>query len=281
MTDPVIAAIEALPPLRTVIARYQLSARKSLGQNFLFDLNLTRRIARSAGTLAKGTCIEIGPGPGGLTRALLLEGASKVIAIERDRRAIQALQDLVEAADGRLRIIEADAMDVDLETLGDTPRRVIANLPYNVGTPMLLRWLKQAEAFESFTLMFQKEVAERISASPSTPQYGRLSIATRWRADVFPLFDIPPRAFTPAPKITSQVIRLQPLAKPLAEADPDLLEQVTTAAFSQRRKMLRASLKHYGGAAFLETIGIDPTARPETLTIEDFCALARGVAAQH
>ena len=281
MTDPVIAAIEALPPLRTVIARYQLSARKSLGQNFLFDLNLTRRIARSAGTLAKGTCIEIGPGPGGLTRALLLEGASKVIAIERDRRAIQALQDLVEAADGRLRIIEADAMDVDLETLGDTPRRVIANLPYNVGTPMLLRWLKQAEAFESFTLMFQKEVAERISASPSTPQYGRLSIATRWRADVFPLFDIPPRAFTPAPKITSQVIRLQPLAKPLAEADPDLLEQVTTAAFSQRRKMLRASLKRYGGAAFLETIGIDPTARPETLTIEDFCALARGVAAQH
>ena len=281
MTDPVIAAIEALPPLRTVIARYQLSARKSLGQNFLFDLNLTRRIARSAGTLAKGTCIEIGPGPGGLTRALLLEGADKVIAIERDRRAIQALQDLVEAADGRLRIIEADAMDVNLETLGDTPRRVIANLPYNVGTPMLLRWLKQAEAFESFTLMFQKEVAERISASPSTPQYGRLSIATRWRADVFPLFDIPPRAFTPAPKITSQVIRLQPLAKPLAEADPDLLEQVTTAAFSQRRKMLRASLKHYGGAAFLETIGIDPTARPETLTIEDFCALARGVAAQH
>ena len=281
MTDPVIAAIEALPPLRTVIARYQLSARKSFGQNFLFDLNLTRRIARSSGNLAEGTCIEIGPGPGGLTRALLLEGASKVIAIERDRRAIQALQDLVEAADGRLRVIEADAMDVDLETLGDTPRRVIANLPYNVGTPMLLRWLKQAEAFESFTLMFQKEVAERISASPSTSQYGRLSIAARWRADVFPLFDIPPRAFTPVPKITSQVIRLQPLPKPLAEADPDLLEQVTTAAFSQRRKMLRASLKRYGGAAFLEALGIDPTARPETLTIEDFCALARAVAQQH
>ena len=172
-------------------------------------------------------------------------------------------------------------MDVDIVALADAPRRVIANLPYNVGTPMLLRWLKQADAFESFTLMFQKEVAERIAASPSTSQYGRLSIATRWRADVFPLFDIPPRAFAPAPKITSQVIRLQPLPKPLAEADPDLLEQVTTAAFSQRRKMLRASLKHYGGAAFLETIGIDPTARPETLSIEDFCALARAVAAQH
>lgn len=281
MTDPVVAAVEALPPLRDIIARYQLSARKSLGQNFLFDLNLTRRIARAAGNLGEGTCIEIGPGPGGLTRALLLEGARKVIAIERDRRAIEALQDLVEAADGRLEVIEADAMDIDLTTLGEAPRRVIANLPYNVGTPMLLSWLKRAEAFESFTLMFQKEVAERISASPSTPQYGRLSIAARWRAEVFPLFDIPPRAFTPAPKITSQVVRLKPRPKPLAEADPDLLEQVTAAAFSQRRKMLRASLKSYGGAEFLEAIGIDPTARPETLTVEEFCALARAVAAQH
>lgn len=280
MTDPVIAAVAALPPLREVIARFQLSARKSLGQNFLFDLNLTRRIARSAGDLGHGTSIEVGPGPGGLTRALLLEGARKVIAIERDRRAIEAIQDLVEAADGRLEIIEADALDIDLAELGTAPRRVIANLPYNVGTPMLLSWLKRAEAFESFTLMFQKEVAERIAAVPGTPQYGRLSIAARWRAEVFPLFDIPPRAFTPPPKVTSQVIQLRPRAQPLASADPDLLEQVTAAAFAQRRKMLRASLKGLGGAEFLEEAGIEPTARPETLSVEEFCALARTLAAR-
>ncbi|WP_420404069.1 16S rRNA (adenine(1518)-N(6)/adenine(1519)-N(6))-dimethyltransferase RsmA [Nisaea sp.] len=277
MTDQVIQAIEALPPLRDVIARYQLSAKKSLGQNFLFDLNLTRRIARSAGKLGTGTCIEIGPGPGGLTRALLLEGACKVIAVERDRRAIEALQDLVEASGGRLEIIEADALDIELASLGDAPRRVVANLPYNVGTPMLLSWLKHAEAFESFTLMFQKEVAERIAASPGTEHYGRLSIAARWRAEIFPLFDIPPRAFTPAPKVTSQVIQLRPRTKPLAEADPDLLEKVTAAAFSQRRKMLRASLKSFGGGAFLDSVGIDPTARPETLSVEQFCALARAI----
>lgn len=280
MTDPVIAAIEALPPLRDVIGRYQLSARKSLGQNFLFDLNLTRRIARAAGNLENGTTIEVGPGPGGLTRALLLEGARKVIAIERDRRAIEAVQDLVEAADGRLEIIEADALEIDLASLGDGPRRVVANLPYNVGTPMLLAWLKQAEAFESFTLMFQKEVAERIAAAPATPQYGRLSIAARWRTEVSPLFDIPPRAFTPAPKVISQVIKLKPRPAPLAEADPDMLETITGAAFAQRRKMLRASLKSYGGAEFLEAVGIDPTARPETLRIEDFCALARAAKAK-
>jgi 16S rRNA (adenine1518-N6/adenine1519-N6)-dimethyltransferase len=267
----------ALPPLRDVIARHGIAARRSLGQNFLFDLNLTRRIARAAGPLADGTVIEIGPGPGGLTRALLDEGAARVIAIERDRRCLDALAELAAAYPGRLEIIEGDALALDAAELGEPPRRIAANLPYNIATALLLRWLDRIGAYQSLTLMFQREVAERLVAAPRSPAYGRLSVPVQWLCEAKILFDIPPGAFTPAPKVTSSVVRLVPRPAPLAPADKTVLERVTAAAFGQRRKMLRSSLKSLGLPVepLLAAAEIPGTARAEELSVAQFCALAR------
>jgi len=267
-----------LPPLRDVIASHGLAARKSLGQHFLLDLNLTGRIARGAGNLAVGTCIEIGPGPGGLTRALLEAGAVQVIAIERDDRAIAIQNEIAEAYPGRLEIMAADAMTVDAAGLGDTPRRIVANLPYNISTVLLLGWLRRAEAFERLILMFQKEVVDRLAAPPRSDHYGRLSVITQWRCEVRPLFNVDRRAFTPPPAVTSTVVELVPRAEPLAPARFETLERVTAAAFGQRRKMLRSSLKSLGDAeGLLERTGLAPTARAEEIPVEGFCALARAL----
>ena len=269
-------AIDALPPLSAMVRALDMRARKSLGQNFLFDLNLTRRIARSAGTL-NGTNIEVGPGPGGLTRALLLEGAEQVIAIEKDFRARSVLDSLLTAANGRLQLVEGDALKTPLWEMGNAPRRIIANLPYNIATSLLIQWLEHAPAFESLTLMFQREVAERITAAPGDSAYGRLSILTGWHADAQILFDIPPDAFVPAPKIISSVVQIRPLPAPRFACSQSALETVTRLAFGQRRKMLRASLKSVGGAPMLEAAGIDPQARPQDLDIAAFCRLANSI----
>jgi len=266
---------EPLPPLREVISRYGLRAKKSLGQNFLLDLNLTGRIARTAGRLDQCTVIEIGPGPGGLTRALLSNGARQVIAIETDPRCRQALEDIALAYPGRLQIIEADALHVELARLGTPPRQVVANLPYNVATPLLIRCLHQITAFDQLTLMFQKEVADRITAPPGSRAYGRLSVIAQWLCQVEHEFDVPKEAFTPAPKVTSTIISLRPRPVPLADAAWDRLEQVTAAAFGQRRKMLRSSLKAY--SLDFAALGIRETARAEELTVEQFCTLARAI----
>jgi 16S rRNA (adenine1518-N6/adenine1519-N6)-dimethyltransferase len=272
-----------LPPLREVIRRFDLAARKSLGQNFLLDLNLARRIARAAAPLDQASVIEIGPGPGGLTRALLMEGARHVTAIERDHRCIAALAEISVAFPGRLSVIEADALDIDPASLAPAPRKIVANLPYNIATPLLISWLGQASAYESLTLMFQKEVAQRLAASPRSKEYGRLSVLTQWLCEVQLVFDISPQAFVPAPKVTSTVVRLTPRAAPLAACRQEDLERVTAAAFGQRRKMLRQSLKAlagtWGGDAqhWLEAAGVAPTARAEELAVEEFCALARTI----
>lgn len=271
----------ALPPLREVIARFGLNARKQLGQNFILDLNLTRRIARAAGDLSTGTTIEIGPGPGGLTRALLLEGAARVVAIEKDARCLAALAELADASEGRLHLIEADALQACYADIGETPRRIVANLPYNIATPLLIGWLGSIAAnpktFDSLTLMFQQEVAERLYAIPATKAYGRLSVLTQWLCDCRPLFLIAPSAFVPPPKVTSAVVQLVPLAQPRAEAKLPMLERVTAAAFGQRRKTLRQALKSLGVPAqdLLARADIDGGRRGETLTVEEFCALAR------
>ena len=277
------AATEAgLPPLREVIRRYRLSARRGLGQNFLLDINLTRRIARAAGDLSAATVIEIGPGPGGLTRALLAEGAWRVIAIERDQRCVDALAELADAFPGRLEIVAGDALEIDIAALAaaaDRPVRIVANLPYNIATPLLMGWLKRIEVFDNLTLMFQKEVAERLAAAPRSAAYGRPSIITQWLCTVRRLFDIPPRAFVPAPKVTSTVVQLTPRPAPLAAAETGTLERVTAAAFGQRRKMLRAALKSLTAdpLKLLDAAGVAPTARAEELDIEAFCALARAL----
>lgn len=271
-------AIEALPPLREVIAQHELAARKSLGQNFLLDLNLTRKIARAAMPWTDvQSVIEIGPGPGGLTRAILLEGAPKLTAVERDERCLGALADLVQAAEGRLVLHPGDALETDFATLAPAPWQVVANLPYNIATPLILNWVAQAQNFTRITVLVQKEVAERLAAKPGGKTYGRLAVAAQWRCEVRMLFDIGPKAFVPPPKVTSTLVELQPRAKPLAEAEPAKLERVTAAAFNQRRKMLRAALKSLwpDADAKLEQAGIDPTRRAETLSIEEFCALAR------
>ena len=266
----------SLPPLRDVIARFDLGARKALGQNFLLDLNLTGRIARSAG-LAEGlSVLEVGPGPGGLTRALLASPAREVVAVERDSRFIEALQDVVQAADGRLRIIEADALDVDPVELTAAPRAIVANLPYNVATPLLIGWLKRIGEYVSLTLMFQKEVADRLVAQPGSKAYGRLSVITQWQADARVLFNLPARAFTPPPKVESSVVHLTPRAAPEPAEWADM-EAVTAAAFGQRRKMLRQSLKAIGGETLLSATGIDGTRRAETLSIEEFVSLANAL----
>ncbi|MEN8196784.1 MAG: 16S rRNA (adenine(1518)-N(6)/adenine(1519)-N(6))-dimethyltransferase RsmA [Pseudomonadota bacterium] len=270
-------AVAALPPLREVIARHGLAARKGLGQHFLLDLNLTGRIARAAGDIGRGTVIEVGPGPGGLTRALLTEGAGQVIAVERDRRCIEALADLREAAAGRLEIVEGDALEIDTASLGKTPRRIVANLPYNVSVPLLIGWLEQAEHIASMTCMFQREVADRITAAPGGKSYGRLAVLANWRCRTRKLFDIPARAFTPPPKVVSAVVELIPYAEPPHPCDITALQTVTAAAFGQRRKMLRRSLGSLGvdTETLLKASGIEPTARAEALDIAQFAALAR------
>ena len=266
-----------LPPLRDVIRRHDLAARKALGQNFLLDLNLPRRIARAAAPLDAVEVIEVGPGPGGLTRALLIEGARHVTAIERDERCIAALAELSAAFPGRLAVVPGDALAVDTATLSAPPRTIVANLPYNIATPLLLRWLASIGAYESLTLMFQKEVAERLVAKPRSKSYGRLSVLTQWLCEVRLLFDIPPQAFVPPPKVTSTVVQLTPRATPLAPCRMADLERVTAAAFGQRRKMLRSSLKSLGGdtAATIAAAGLVETARAEELSVEEFCTLAR------
>jgi 16S rRNA (adenine1518-N6/adenine1519-N6)-dimethyltransferase len=267
-----------LPPLRDVIARHGLMADKSLGQHFLLDINLCARIVRAAGDVTRGTTIEIGPGPGGLTRALLAAGA-QVIAIEKDARCGALLGELAAAYPGKLEIIPGDALKIDAATLGGTPRRIVANLPYNVATELLFAWLENITAFESLTLMFQREVALRIAAEPGTKAYGRVSIMAQWLCEVALAFDVNPRAFTPPPQVDSTIVTLRPRPAPLAPANRATLARVTAAAFGQRRKMLRQSLKSLGSdpIALCESVGIDPTARAETLTVVQFCALANAL----
>ncbi|MXU65708.1 16S rRNA (adenine(1518)-N(6)/adenine(1519)-N(6))-dimethyltransferase RsmA [Oceanomicrobium pacificus] len=274
------AAQDGLPPLREVIAAHGLSARKSLGQNFLLDLNLTSKIARQVRALPDHDVLEIGPGPGGLTRGLLFEGARKVVAVERDHRCIPALQEVAAAYPGRLEVIEGDALEIDPLDHLSPPIAVAANLPYNIGTELLVRWLTPSDwppFWSSLTLMFQREVAQRIVAKPGSKAYGRLSILAQWRTDAKIVLDLPPAAFTPPPKVSSAVVHLTALPEPRFEADADILNRVVAAAFGQRRKMLRAALKPLGvdPVALLDAAGIPPTARAETVSVEEFCRLSR------
>ena len=272
---------DGLPALREVIAAHDLRAKKSLGQNFLLDLNLTRRIARAAGPLNNVTIYEVGPGPGGLTRALLSEGAARVVAVERDKRCLPPLAEIAAAYPGKLEIVSADALELDERTLFGTSRvRVAANLPYNIGTALLVKWLTAAQwppFWESLTLMFQREVAERIVARPGTKAYGRLSVLAQWRSSAKIIFDVSRSAFVPPPKITSSIVRLEPLAAPVAPALLTNIEKVTAAAFGQRRKMLRQSLKGLAADAEerIHAAEIAPTARPEQLSVAEFASLAR------
>jgi 16S rRNA (adenine1518-N6/adenine1519-N6)-dimethyltransferase len=278
-----MSGIDDLPPLRDVIKRHQLSARKSLGQNFLLDLNLTTRIARAAGPLQDATVIEIGPGPGGLTRALLALGAKRVIAIERDERAVAALEEISAHYPGRLHIVNADAMHFDPRPLlGSEPAKIVANLPYNIATALLIGWLSiepWPPWFDTMVLMFQREVAERIVAHDNDEAYGRLAILANWRTEPKILFDISPAAFVPPPKVTSSVIRLVPRMAPMP-CDRKALEQVAAAAFGQRRKMLRQSLKSLGvdPARLAAAADVDPTRRAETIPLAGFVAMARELA---
>jgi 16S rRNA (adenine1518-N6/adenine1519-N6)-dimethyltransferase len=281
----VSTAKDGLPPLREVIRRHGLIARKSLGQNFLLDLNLTERIARAAGPLDGITVFEVGPGPGGLTRSLLALGAARVIAVERDDRAIAALQEVAAQYPGRLEIVAADALVFDAHAQLDGARaRIIANLPYNIATALLIAWLSVEPWppwFDAAVLMFQREVAERIVAAPGSKTYGRLSVLVQWRCEARILFDVNPSAFVPPPKITSSLLHLLPRAKP-EPCERQLLERVTQAAFGQRRKMLRQSLRSLGGdaPALLAAAGLDPTARAEDISVSGFVELARALAAQ-
>ena len=273
-----------LPPLREVIARHELAAKKSLGQNFLLDLNLTRKIARAAGARDGGTFYEVGPGPGGLTRGLLAEGAGKVVAVERDARCLPALAEIAAAWPGKLEVISADAMDMDEAALFPHGARIAANLPYNVGTALLIKWLTSQSwppFWQSCTLMFQKEVAQRIVAKPGSEHYGRLSVLAGWRSTAKILFEVPRQAFVPPPKITSSIVQLTPRPAPLAPCALKDLERLTAAAFNQRRKMLRQSLKVLAADAEARIVaaGIEPTERPEELTVEQFAALARAFSA--
>jgi len=278
-----MARIDDLPPLREVIARHGLSARKSLGQNFLLDLNLTAKIARAAGDLTQSDVLEIGPGPGGLTRGLLASGARHVVAVEKDARCLPALHEIAEAWPGRLTVIEGDALSVDLSGHLTPPVKIAANLPYNIGTELLVRWLTPPDwppFWESLTLMFQREVAERIVARPGDKGWGRLAILAQWRCEARLVLDLPPQAFTPPPKVSSSVVHLTALTAPRYPADPAILSRVVAAGFNQRRKMLRASLR--GIAPDIEDhlaeAGIDPTDRAERIDLARFCALARSLA---
>ena len=275
-----MGTIDGLPPLREVIRAHDLVAKKQLGQNFLLDLNLTAKIARAAGDLSGCDVIEVGPGPGGLTRGLLAEGARHVLAIEKDARALPALAEIGEAYPGRLTVINGDALEIDPLAQLTPPIRIVANLPYNVGTELLIRWLTPAAwppFWQSLTLMFQKEVAERIVARPGGKAYGRLAVLAQWRSDAKIVMTLPPEAFVPAPKIHSAVVHLTALPEPRFPADPAVLNRVVAAGFNQRRKMLRASLKglHPRIEDLLVEAGIAPTARAEEIGLEQFCALAR------
>ena len=278
-----MGTIDGLPPLREVIATHELVAKRQLGQNFLLDLNLTAKIARCAGDLAGADVLEVGPGPGGLTRGLLAEGARRVLAVEKDARCLPALAEIAAVYPGRLQVINADALGLDVLSHLVPPVKVVANLPYNVGTELLIRWLTPADwppFWQSLTLMFQKEVAERIVAKPGSDHYGRLALLAQWRCDARIVMTLPPEAFTPAPKVHSAVVQLTALPTPRFPADRRVLERVVAAGFNQRRKMLRASLKgvHPRIEALLEEAGIPPTERAERVGLEQFCHLARLVA---
>ena len=270
-------ANDGLPPLREVIATHDLSAQKKFGQNFLFDLNLTGRIARAAAPLDDATVIEIGPGPGGLTRALLFNGAKNLTVIERDPRCQPVLEQISNHYPDALHVIDGDALDVDVTKLGPAPRKIVANLPYNVGTQLLLGWLMQIDQFASLTLMFQKEVAERVVARPKTKAYGRLSVLCQYLCDCDILFDVHRSAFTPPPKVTSAVVQLRPKADRGTDINLDSLAQITQAAFGQRRKMLRASLKtlNVNVGELLAKSGITETVRAEELSVADFVRLTQ------
>jgi len=277
---------DGLPPLRDVINRHGLRADKKFGQNFILDLNVTRRIARRAGNLTDCDIVEIGPGPGGLTRGLLMEGARKVHVIEADSRFIPALQEIAEAYPDRLNIIEGDALKIRPQSLSEGPYRIVSNLPYNIGTALLTNWLDDGwqngawqPQFLSMTLMFQKEVAQRITAQANDKHYGRLAVLANWLCDSELAFEVDRQGFVPPPKVSSAIAHLVPRARPLAEADPEMLEKLTAAAFGQRRKMLRAGLKQIcsDAQALLAEAEIDETARAEVLTIDDFCKLARSL----
>ncbi|KQT88399.1 16S rRNA (adenine(1518)-N(6)/adenine(1519)-N(6))-dimethyltransferase RsmA [Aurantimonas sp. Leaf443] len=272
---------DGLPPLRAVLEAHGLDPKRALGQNFLLDLNLTGRIARQALPLSGSTVVEIGPGPGGLTRALLSEGAQRLVVVEKDPRCLPALEAISAAYPGRLEIVSADALRTDLaELAGEAASvKVVANLPYNVGTQLLLNWLAVPHwppVWESLTLMFQREVAERIVAAPGTDPYGRLSVLAGWRTRARILFDVSPQNFTPPPKVTSSIVQLTPIAEPLP-GRLETLEKVTAAAFGQRRKMLRQSLKPLGGEALLVRAGIDPQRRAETLSVSEFLTIANSL----
>ncbi len=277
MTNLLAIDLSSLAPLRDIIREHDLRATKKLGQNFLLDLNLTDKIARVAGDLSGITVIEIGPGPGGLTRSLLLRNPSKVVAIEYDLRAIKALQDLKQAVDGRLDLIHGDALNTDLLTLSNAPRAIVANLPYNIATPLLIGWLQQInqdqKAYKSMTLMFQREVAMRIVAKVGDKAYGRLGVLCQWLCDVDLCFDVPASAFTPAPKITSSIVHFKPKTLPSDSPSFKSVEKVTMAAFGQRRKMIRSSLKNY--KQYFVEIGVEETWRAENIPPEKFIALAK------
>ncbi|HPF78196.1 MAG TPA: 16S rRNA (adenine(1518)-N(6)/adenine(1519)-N(6))-dimethyltransferase RsmA [Alphaproteobacteria bacterium] len=272
MTD-----LSHLPPLRDVIRDHDLRAEKKLGQNFLLDLNLTDKIARAAGDLSGCTIFEIGPGPGGLTRSLLGSAAQKVIAVEYDPRAIKALEDLKEAAKGQLDILHADALETDLCSLAPPPRAIVANLPYNIATPLLVNWLRQIRNdhgnYRSMTLMFQKEVAQRITAALGDKAYGRLAVLAQWLCEVKLSFDVPASAFTPPPKVTSSIVHLRPRTLEGQEPAFETVENITAAAFGQRRKMIRSSLKNY--IKYFDQIGLDETMRAENMSVQQFIDLAK------
>jgi len=277
-----MAQIDDLPPLRDVIDTHGLRAKKALGQNFLLDLNLTARIARAAGDLTTHDVLEVGPGPGGLTRGLLASGARKVLAIEKDQRCLPALAEISAACPGRLEVIEADALELDPLAHLTPPIRICANLPYNIGTELLVRWLTPADwppVWDTLTLMFQKEVAERIVAQPGSKAYGRLAILAQWRCDARIVMTLPPEAFTPPPKISSAVVHLTALPEPRFPANAETLSKLVATAFNQRRKMLRASLKGLRPDIedVLRSVGIAPTRRAETVSLEEFCALDRAI----
>lgn len=275
-----MGTIDGLPPLREVIRAHDLVAKRQLGQNFLLDLNLTAKIARAAGDLTACDVLEVGPGPGGLTRGLLAEGARHVVAVEKDARALPALAEIAAAFPGRLTVVHGDALEVDLAAHLTPPVRIVANLPYNVGTELLIRWLTPPAwppLWSSLTLMFQKEVAERIVAKPRSQHYGRLALLAQWRCEAKVVLTLPPEAFTPAPKVHSAVVHLTALPQPRFPCDFMVLQRVTAMAFNQRRKMLRSSLRGLGAGVegLLADAGIPPTARAEEIGLEQFCALAR------
>ena len=279
-----MGTIDGLPPLRDVIRTHDLVAKKQLGQNFLLDLNLTAKIARSAGNLSACDVLEVGPGPGGLTRGLLAEGARRVVAVEKDARCLPALAEIAAVYPGRLTVVQGDALALDLSAHLAHPVKVVANLPYNVGTELLIRWLSPPvwpPVWSSLTLMFQKEVAERIVAKPRSDHYGRLALLAQWRCDARIMMTLPPEAFSPAPKVHSAVVHLTALPQPRYPCDFSILQRVIAMAFNQRRKMLRSSLNALGPGieALLESVAIPPTARAEEIGLEQFCALARAVQA--